>query len=121
MRVESKPARRGPKGEAEDAVIPERCYGPPYGTTTLPKPGSHKQPPRKRGVKAAPIRGPPVDRAAHSIAEFAQAHGLSVAMYFKLRNLGQGPDEMHVGRRRLISFEAAERWRRQRETTDNAA
>jgi hypothetical protein len=110
---------RAPKKKAEDAVIVERRYGPPYDTT-LPKPGSRKAPPDKRGVKTAPIRGPPVERAAYSIDEFARAHDLSVAMYFKLRNLGLGPDEMRVGRRRLISFEAAERWRRQRENANNA-
>jgi hypothetical protein len=38
-------------------------------------------------------------------------------MYFKLRGQGLGPEEMHVGRRRLISFEAAERWRRERTNT----
>ena len=40
---------------------------------------------------------------------------LSESMYFKLRNQGLGPDEMSVGSRRIISFEAAERWRRERE------
>jgi hypothetical protein len=36
-------------------------------------------------------------------------------MYFKLRNQGLGPDEMEVGRQRLISYEAASVWRRERE------
>ncbi len=108
------------KKKVEDAVIVERVYGPPHDTK-LPKPGLHKPPPDKHGVKTAPIRGPPIERAAFSIDEFAEAHGLSVAMYFKLRNLGLGPDEMRVGRRRLISFEAAERWRRQREAAANDA
>jgi hypothetical protein len=106
---------RAAKKKAEDAVITERRYGPPHDTT-LPKPGSRRAPPHKPGVKTAPIRGPPM-RAAYSIDEFAAAHGLSVAMYFKLRSLGLGPDEMRVGRRRLISFEAAERWRRERTNT----
>jgi hypothetical protein len=66
-------------------------------------------------VKATPIRGPPIPRAAYWIEEFCAAHGLAVSTYYKLKNLGLGPDEMHVGRRRLISFEAAERWRCQRE------
>jgi hypothetical protein len=108
------------KKKAEDDVIVERRYGPPHDTK-LPKPGSRKPLPDKHGEKAAPIRGPPMERAAYSIDEFAEADGLSVAMYFKLRNLGLGPDEMRVGRRRLISFEAAERWRRQREAAANNA
>jgi hypothetical protein len=116
-------ARATKPEKAEDAadIIVERQYGPPHDTQ-IQKPASHKPPPDKRGVKTAPIRGPPIERAAYSIDEFAAAHGLSVAMYFKLRNLGLGPDEMRVGRRRLISFEAAERWRRQREkATPNTA
>jgi hypothetical protein len=104
---------RAAKKKAEDAVITGRRYGPPHDTA-LPKLGSHKAPPRKPGVKTAPIRGPPIERAAYSIDQFAQAHGLSVAMYFKLRGQGLGPEEMHVGRRRLISLEAAARWRAER-------
>jgi hypothetical protein len=104
------------KKKAEEAVIVERRYGPPHDTK-LPTPGSRKPPPDKHGVKTAPIRGPPIERAAYSIDEFAAAHGLSASMYFKLRGQGLGPEEMHVGRRRLISFEAAERWRRERTNT----
>jgi hypothetical protein len=52
---------------------------------------------------------------AYSISSFCQAHALSEAMYFKLRSQGLAPAEMAVSRRRLISTEAAARWRRQRE------
>jgi hypothetical protein len=113
-------ARVAKKKPGDAVVIVERHYGPPHDTK-LPKPVSRKPLPDKYDEKAAPIRGPPIERAAYSIDEFAEAHGLSVAMYFKLRKLGVGPDEMRVGRRRLISFEAAERWRRQREATTTAA
>jgi len=41
-------------------------------------------------------------------------------MYFKLKTEGKGPTEMQVGRRRMISFEAAEQWRREREATSPA-
>jgi len=57
-------------------------------------------------------RGPP---AAFSIADFCAAHAISEAMYFKIKAAGQGPAEMIVGRRRLISAEAAAAWRRARE------
>src|SRR5215510_11506288 len=53
--------------------------------------------------------------AAFSIREFCAAHRISQSMYFKMRNLGLGPREMAVGRRTLISIEAAADWRRERE------
>jgi hypothetical protein len=53
--------------------------------------------------------------AAYFINEFCAAHRLSPSMYWKLKSEGKAPTEMQVGRRRMISFEAAERWRRERE------
>ena len=78
------------------------------------------------GELSTPDEGPPIDRlavpaAAYSIREFCAAHRLSTSMFFKLRSQGLGPDEMSVGTRRIISLEAAERWRRARETTATAA
>jgi hypothetical protein len=104
---------RAAKKKAEASAIVGRRYGPPHDVI-LPKLGSRRAPAAKHSVKTAPIRAPPIGRAAYSIDEFAAAHGLSVAMYFKLRGQGLGPEEMHVGRRRLISLEAAERWRAKR-------
>ena len=60
-----------------------------------------------------PPRGPPI--AVYSIGEFCVAHGISQAQYFLMKSRGEGPVEMHVGRRRLISVEAAAAWRRARE------
>jgi hypothetical protein len=57
----------------------------------------------------------PVELGAYTIETFCEAHGISTAMYFKLKAQGLGPDEMEVGRRRPISREAAARWREQRE------
>ncbi|MGY3496753.1 hypothetical protein [Bradyrhizobium sp. USDA 4502] len=66
-----------------------------------------------------------VPRAAFTIKEFCEAHRISPAMYFKLRDAGLGPREMRTGRRVTISFEAAADWRRAREhapqATENAA
>jgi hypothetical protein len=53
--------------------------------------------------------------ACYTIAAFCEAHRLSVGMYFKLKAAGIAPKEMHVGRRRLISYQAAAEWRRKRE------
>jgi hypothetical protein len=61
-----------------------------------------------------------VPRAAFTIKEFCEAHRLSEAMYFKLRNAGLGPREMRALGKVTISIEAAERWRRARETVAQA-
>ena len=54
---------------------------------------------------------------AFSIAEFCQRHGISIAMYYKMRakDAKSVPREIHVGTRRLISKEAAADWRAERE------
>ncbi|WP_247453286.1 hypothetical protein [Bradyrhizobium sp. CW11] len=56
-----------------------------------------------------------VPRAAFTIKEFCEAHRLSEAMYYKLRNAGLGPREMRAGRRVTVSLEAAIDGRRSRE------
>jgi hypothetical protein len=53
--------------------------------------------------------------SARSIEKFCKDHGFSRATYYNLKALGKAPVEMAVGTRRLISDEAAERWRRDRE------
>ena len=60
-------------------------------------------------------RGPPPPRAAFTVPEFCAAHRISVAKYYEMKKEGWGPVEMEVGRRRLISYEAASVWRRARE------
>ena len=74
----------------------------------------HASSPTPYRNKAAEARGPPFT-AAFSIDEFCRAHRISVAFYYKLRLDGEGPTEMKVGARRLISFESAAAWRRSRE------
>lgn len=59
-------------------------------------------------------RGPPMH--AFSVLEFCDAHRISKARYYELKQQGLAPVEMVVGNRRIISHEAAERWRRQRES-----
>jgi hypothetical protein len=99
-------------------VSPDRAQrppGPPRADPDAVEPTAHRYPNSRAIAKTPPIRGPPVPAAAYSIREFCAAHRLSESMYFKLRNQGLGPDEMSIGSRRIISFEAAERWRRERE------
>ena len=58
-----------------------------------------------------------VERAAYTISEFCDAHRISRAQYYKLKKLGQGPDEARASDRTvLITIEAAARWRKQRTT-----
>jgi predicted DNA-binding transcriptional regulator AlpA len=54
-------------------------------------------------------------RVAFSIREFCQAHGISEGFFYKLKKQGEGPREMKIGARTLITFEAAAEWRRARE------
>jgi predicted DNA-binding transcriptional regulator AlpA len=71
--------------------------------------------PAARGVEALrPVRVPP-PRLALSIPEFAEAHGISEGMYYKLKKQRLAPREMKVGARTLITFEAAAQWRAERE------
>jgi len=65
--------------------------------------------------KSVTQQDPPVFATAFTIAEFCRAHRMSQTHYFALKKDGLGPDEMEVGRRRIISFEAAARWRAARE------
>ena len=53
---------------------------------------------------------------AYTIPQFCKAHGdFSRTHYYALKREGNGPIEMKVGARRLISFEAAEEWRKRME------
>ena len=57
----------------------------------------------------------PMPRLVLSIPEFCKAHGISEGLFYKLKRQGEGPREMKVGTRTLISFESALEWRRTRE------
>jgi hypothetical protein len=52
---------------------------------------------------------------AFSIQQFCAAHSLSRAMFYILLKNGRAPAVMKVGRRTLISAEAAADWRRRME------
>ena len=58
---------------------------------------------------------PPTPRLALSIREFCAAHGISEGFFYKLKKKGEGPREMKVGARTLITLESAAEWRRARE------
>jgi hypothetical protein len=82
-----------------------------------PKPG---KPGRgsSQAASAPPSDGlPPL--GCYTIPTFCTAHNLSQAFYYKLKSQGLGPVEMKVGSRRLVSFEAAAEWRREREADED--
>jgi predicted DNA-binding transcriptional regulator AlpA len=54
-------------------------------------------------------------RDAYSIPEFAARHGLSRSHLYEVIKAGDGPSIMKVGRRSLISREAAAAWRKHME------
>jgi hypothetical protein len=56
------------------------------------------------------------NQQAFSVEQFCEAHGnISRAFFYKLVASGRGPRLMNVGRRVLISEEAAADWRREME------
>ena len=52
---------------------------------------------------------------AQSVDEFCQANGISQSFFYKLAKQGKAPRVMKVGRRTLISAEAANQWRKEME------
>ncbi len=51
----------------------------------------------------------------YTVNQFCKSHNISRSMFYKQMKLGQGPRVMQVGRRRMISNEAAADWRQQME------
>jgi hypothetical protein len=47
-----------------------------------------------------------------SVQEFCQDFRISRAMFYKIQSKGLGPKVMKIGRRTLISHEAATEWRK---------
>ena len=78
----------------------------------------HARSSRRCVTRAGAIRKAPT--AVFSVASFCEAHGISEAFYFKLKNQGLGPDEMRLGSRIFITHESAARWRTVREAATAA-
>ena len=54
--------------------------------------------------------------ATYSVRDFCREHGISRGLFYRLLREGRGPRVMKVGRRTLISQEAADAWRRRMES-----
>ncbi len=69
----------------------------------LPTDGTEKE----SGMETVDVK----DRLAWSIPEFAAMHGLSAESIYRAMRTGDGPKTFRLGRRVLVSREAAEEWR----------
>ena len=115
---------RGDTGKkfSQSADQSKRLPGKPIADPGAVEPTQHREPKTATPIKRRSICGPPVSPHAFTVIEFCKAHRISKAKYYELKLLGLAPIEMQVGRRRLVSFESAERWRREREAAaQNAA
>jgi hypothetical protein len=65
-------------------------------------------------TKAGEIIGTP-GPDAYTLSAFCKAHGISVSTLYNLMHRGTAPRLMRVGKRVLVSREAAADWRRQME------
>jgi predicted DNA-binding transcriptional regulator AlpA len=57
---------------------------------------------------------------AFTIDEFCRAHGISRALFYKLRKQGRAPRIMQIGSKPLVSIEAAQDWRKAMEQASAA-
>jgi len=99
------------------ADLIERASGPPDPEDD--EPTQHGEPPDQAAATLPPIRGPP-PRLALSIIEFCEAFGISEDFFYKLKRQGQAPRLMKVGSRTLVSLQAANEWRIERERAAKA-
>ena len=61
-----------------------------------------------------------MNKPCYTVQEFCAAHGgISKVFFYKLLKDGKGPRLMRVGRRTLVTTEAAADWRKQMEMDSN--
>jgi hypothetical protein len=58
--------------------------------------------------------------AAYTIKEFCTAHRIHHDTYYRMQRAGFGPEIMKVGKKTLISIEAAAAWREARQAAAKA-
>lgn len=63
----------------------------------------------------------PLETQAYSIEAFCKTHHIARATYYLLVKQGKAPRTFRVGKKPLISVEAAAEWRRQMEAESAAA
>ena len=55
----------------------------------------------------------------YSVTDFCREHSISRGLFYRLLREGSGPRVIKAGRRTLVSYEAAEEWRRRMEHESN--
>ena len=58
-----------------------------------------------------------IDPPTYTVPQFCGVHNISRAFFYQLRKNGSGPQVLKLGRRTLISGEAAAEWRRRIQVT----
>lgn len=56
-------------------------------------------------------------QTAQSVSDFCHAHSISRSLFYKLQREGKAPKVLKIGRRTLITTEAAAEWRQSMEAT----
>ncbi|MGX1320497.1 hypothetical protein AB7M17_003950 [Bradyrhizobium sp. USDA 377] len=86
--------------------------------TSMP---ARKRKPRKKAATPKRLRMDNIPTLAMSVDQFCHAHNLNRDTFYELLKEDKAPDCILTGkRRRLISFEAAARWRAEREADAKA-
>jgi len=57
----------------------------------------------------------PQSNSIYTVIDFCNQHRISRSLFYKLLRNGKGPRIMKVGKRTLITSDAAEAWRRTKE------
>lgn len=62
-----------------------------------------------------------MEKATYTLAQFMDLHNVSRSNFYRLQRAGKAPRLMRVGRRVLVSAEAAAEWRKRIEDETAAA
>jgi hypothetical protein len=109
------------RGHAIESPIPRASAEPvPKRKTKAQRKAKSKTAAQRKAKKADKHKSrkrslAPVARAAMTVEEFINAHHISRDFFYELLRDGLGPDCIVLGKRRLISVEAAARWREKHE------
>lgn len=79
------------------------------------------RPKSKKKRATTPKRKLPVAVQGLSVDQFCAANNIGRDLFYELVKQKRGPDCMMLGRRRIITTDAAARWQREREAESTAA
>jgi excisionase family DNA binding protein len=85
-----------------------------------PKGRGRKTVAARKSVRRKPVKQS-LPALAMSVDEWCEAYGVGRFTFYQLLRQGRAPATLKLGRRRVITFEANQRWQREREATETAA